>query len=472
MRSQKSYSQEDIAASTKFISSQAKIWAPSLYKNGHDHFEHFLVKPETRTVVIQESDSWPHPQALSTFLPSNAQYLKLDQEDLHKKLEAIDPELIMIPHTSQEFAKLAGLRRFIHDQYISKNYKIDIIQYETEHGIISGSNVVIGMSAEELERQREALMNHTSQVRRTEFQHVAYENAKDFQTALASQNHPIPSNSRGVEAYKYYVLKNGELTYKHKRPDPSSIPWGKRDEIIIASPHPDDAEIGCGGLIQRLEKIGNTPRVLNATSGARAPISLSDLNNHPSPNPELIKQAKANVDSNGLITDLKLKSAIRNYESSKALAHLAKGVTLQSLDLEFYLHKSEPTVNDQKNVGMELAKGLANSVHKDGHLVLFIPNPIDSHQTHRTVSKLFASEAKKLSKRFPDMEIDLVYYRTPWTGRHNLYLYTDHAKASRSKAIIGAERVSKLGKSGKGLMEQNELIKNKKALAFILSDRI
>ena len=456
----------------KLSSSEARIWVPSLYKNTGNSFKKFSVQPEAKAIVIQETNSWPNEAVFKGFLPINSKFLSLDDEGIMQQVQSIGPDLVVMPHNSKKLGKLSSLRRSLHEYFITKGRQPKIIQYETEHGMISGVNLIIGLTQAELEKQKEALLHHKSQVNRTEFQHIAYENNKDFQSAMEAEKRPLPENSIGVEAYKVYKLKNGQLTYQHKRPDPSSLPWGKRDEIMIASPHPDDAEIGCGGLIQRLGKLQNPPHVLNASSGARSPIFLSDVLDHPNPNQELIKKAKLNLNAEGLITDLIIKRDIRAYESNQALNYLAPGIKLQNLDLEFYMQRSEPSDNDHKRVAFELAKGLGNSVHKDGQFVLLVPNPIDSHQTHRTVSKLFIEEAKKLSQRFPDMEIDLAYYKTPWTGRYNLFLYTDNPRASAAKAMIGAERASHLGSSGNDVLNQTDLVKAKKALAFILSDRI
>ena len=465
-------SQENFDFSPKINSSQAMLWVPSLYKNENAHMEQFIVKPETKTLVIQDDEAWPNEQVLATFLPEETKYLRLSQDDLNKQIRSIEPELIVLPHTSLQFAKMSSLKRLLHDEYITKGKKIQFIRYETDYGIISGNNLLIGLTQAELERQKEALLNHSSQLSRNDFQNIAYEKARDFEVILGAQEHPVPNNSIGVEAFKYYKLKNGSLTYKTQRPNPFSFPWGKKDEIIIVSPHPDDAEIGCGGLIQRLGQLQNSPHVLNVSSGNRASVKLSDLNKHPNPDPELIRQAKASVNANGEITDADLRGKIRQYESSRALAYLANGIKLQALDLEFYTQKSEPSKNDHRRVATELGRGLLNSIRKDGQLVLFVPNPIDAHQTHRTVSRLFLDEVRKLSYQHPKMEMDIVYYQTPWTGRHNLFLYTDHPKASKSKALIGAERISQLGQSALSVTEQNELTKGKKALAFILSDRI
>lgn len=466
------YGNESDLFDSSFQSYNAKLWSPFLKKNMDYSYENFFIKPEARVLIIQDTNSCPSEEILSNFIPATAKYLPLAQQDLLDQILKYDPQLIVLPQISEQFSYLSKLKKFLHEQYTSKAKKIDFIVYETEYGILSGTNFIVALNESELKRQKQALSNHSSQLKRTEFDQIAYESAREFYDVLTAQKYSLPIGTIGAEGYKYYQLKNGELTYKHQRPDPLNLPWNKNDEVIIVSPHPDDAEIGCGGLIQRLGQLDNPPQVLNATTGNRATIYLEDLKAHPSPDNELIKQAQAHLDEQGQLTNARLRGAVRQYESAKALEHLSAGVRLEALELEFYELKTNPSLEDRKKAFFALAKGLTNSVHKDGQLAILIPNPIDSHQTHRTVSRLFLDEAKKLSKKFPDIAIDLVYYKTPWSGRHNLFLYTEHSKASKAKALIGAERITQLGGSGKEFFAQENPTSGKKAIALMLSNRI
>ena len=38
-------------------------------------------------------------------------------------------------------------------------------------------------------------------------------------------------------------------------------------DILAFAPHPDDAEIGCGGLLRKLKDLGRTTGIIDMTSG-------------------------------------------------------------------------------------------------------------------------------------------------------------------------------------------------------------
>lgn len=48
---------------------------------------------------------------------------------------------------------------------------------------------------------------------------------------------------------------------------PSLEPFNQDDRILILAPHPDDEDIGCGGVIQRALKAGSQVKVMYLTNG-------------------------------------------------------------------------------------------------------------------------------------------------------------------------------------------------------------
>ena len=188
----------------------------------------------------------------------------------------------------------------------------------------------------------------------------------------------------------------------------------------------------------------------------------------PKPNPELIEEARHHLSQSEEITDPNLKTRIRLYETTQALASFSKSIQVKLLDLEFYQGKKEITPNDTSLVSLELNKGINSAMNKKSKLALFIAHPVDAHQTHRIVSDLFIEEAKKLSSKFPHLEIDLVYYDTPWSGDYNLYLFTEQGNGSKAQALIGAERINALGQSSRKFLEGFDWGQGKNALTFNL----
>jgi LmbE family N-acetylglucosaminyl deacetylase len=53
--------------------------------------------------------------------------------------------------------------------------------------------------------------------------------------------------------------------------------------VIIFSPHPDDAELSCGGLISKRMALGNETHVVYTTDGRNSHLNTFGIENHPTP---------------------------------------------------------------------------------------------------------------------------------------------------------------------------------------------
>lgn len=367
---------------------------------------------------------------------------KQEVDDLLPLIEKYQPDIIILPYTYKLVENFTTLKNAISERFKSK--PILGIFYDIGPQL---NNVFFPMERDEHKNKISLIHNfHHSQVSRTRFDTIA-EEMSSIPSALSPFN----------ETFSFFQLQqNGKnldlLPFKHttyierkdrplKKQEPlNTFQFSKTDVVVMIAPHPDDAEISMGGLIQFLGKENIPTHVLNATSGHNAMIKKSHALTHPYLPNDVILQIKC--ENSEYVESKALKSRIRECESLGALSFLNSKTHIQSLRLPFYdMPEKKITASDQRIVDEALQRATSES---KGRLFFFLPYPQDSQATHRDIYKLFMERITSFCKNHPSKEVILALYPTPWTGEWNLYDYS-YNQGSRLAALCGSELLTSSG---------------------------
>lgn len=270
-----------------------------------------------------------------------------------------------------------------------------------------------------LETKKQALRLHHSQIARTAYDLIIEEMARtDDPKEPFGEFQFVPS---------YYIRLN-----------PAT-------HTIMIAPHPDDVEIGLGGMLQEYARYWSAEEtsitVINATSGYRAKMYREDFT------PYLAsytaeRRARIEALSPGEITDPETKKWIRAMESESAIAVLHPLAKVVHADLPFYTAPDYTLTEADRVRVAELLPMLAP--HES--LLLYLSDPLDQHAAHRATTTLFEERVKELQDQ--GVIATVSYYETPWTGNWNLFHYApDHG--SKLGALVGLEQLA--GKGHKSL---------------------
>ncbi len=333
-----------------------------------------------------------------------------EEHVLTNLLETFKPDLILLPFSYKRHSSITVIKEF------AKTQAVLAIFYSLSH---HNFNLLLPLSENEILQKAYALSNfHRSQTERTPFDLIVSELAIEHQ----------------AEAYSLNRLEHKALT-----PFKTDIEhcFDKTGSVIIIAPHPDDAEIGVGALINKLKNRDVHTAVLNATTGHRAHITTASMKEHPALPKNLLKEI-SDISSD-LIENNAVKAKIRCCESKSALAYLNKEVIFKNLALPFYdapnYMKSE---EDKRIIDQAFRKVVHSSLKK---VTFFLPDPSDAHRCHRATTELFLEQIVAFKQMNPIYDIYVGFYHTPWTGPWNLYNYSKK-RGSRLAAIVGTELLS------------------------------
>lgn len=369
---------------------------------------------------------------------------KLDPESLLTQIEKHEPDIIILPYVSEVIENFKYLKKEVSKRFSDK--PILGIFYETSAPL---SNVFLPITKEEQKNKVQAVSKfHHSQVLRTKFDVIA-EEMSSISTPLSQYNEGFSFFNLESEKQKlklspfegkFYITGS---SFKNKKIEKATnFSFSSNDQVIIISPHPDDAEISMGALIQHLGKENITTHVLNATSGHRAVIQKEAVLSHLYLPDDILEQAKAEVSN--VITSSALKSRIRECESLGALSFLNKNISVHQLRLPFYDHaRGKFGVEDRRKVD----DALYRYVEKGKKTFFFLPYPQDSQHTHRKIYRLFMHRISNYYRKNPNAQIVIAFYPTPWTGHWNMYDYS-YNQGSKLAAISGGELLLGSGKAG------------------------
>ncbi len=360
--------------------------------------------------------------------------------ELAKKIISIKPDIVFLPSTLRVHKTLVSK---IKKTLINKKYHQPLL------GIFYGlkrstQDLSFPLSKSYLEKKITALKKfHSSQIRRTPFDLIVSHLADYY--SLKINDTEVPN-----ENFKTYLLSCNQGHVRLKRiskriltfdDNSSDFPEGFKafkllptDKIIAVSPHPDDVEIGMGGVIQESQKLKIAPVVLVATTGHRIKIYAEDVD--PS-----YSSSFSQGSLSGEIIDKNYKTMIREFETMNALKFLNPRTSIESLKLSYYETKSL-SFKDKSDVFKTLEKHLMTH---DGRIFIFLPRHDDTHPTHEMTSELFFQTTKEFLKTYPDKKIYLAFYNTPWSGKWNLYHYNHHHFGNKLAALVGAELLHGIG---------------------------
>ena len=198
-------------------------------------------------------------------------------------------------------------------------------------------------------------------------------------------------------------------------------------DALVVAPHPDDAEIGCGGLLQYLGDKNIATTVIVATSGYRSVIKKSSVISGKFYSDNLVEKIKS---CDEIISSSKIKTQIRQEESLNAILSLNSKAKVEFSNFSFYESAGYQLSQADKIKAQSLLEPLASL----GRLFVFMPNLQDKHTAHRKTTELFSQALSKLSH--PEKYAG--YYQTPWTGMWNIYHYNGKLGFSFS-AQVGRE---------------------------------
>ncbi len=412
-----------------------------------------LVKlPENKT-ILWIAKSKDHDSQLLQKLKKKNNVIKVIYKNFQTIDSAIDetkPEYLYLPEFFKKKTNHRKLANII-QKHSLKNNVIGIYYAENYYK----KNLSLPLVHETLERKVESLKKfHVSQVKRAAFDKVVYSLAQLIPICIDDKQY----SSESFYMRKYQVQKNGSVALKAisnsifalrdlpiiKLPKSTKkLQFGADDIVIAVAPHPDDAEIGLGGLIHESSKQNIRTVILNVTEGSRAAMCKSDLINSATL-PGHLLEAIQNYPKEQ-IQDENLKKEIRASESTLALEYLHPRSEVYFLNLPFYHSKGYEFGNkDKKIVDESLDRILSQT---DGNIYIFIPRKRDEHLAHKQTTRLFTERVRSYFKAHSDKSIYLASYTTPWTGEWNLYLYNEK-QGSELAAITGSERLLKKGAKG------------------------
>ncbi len=366
---------------------------------------------------------------------------KLDLPSLKKQILKVKPDILVLPYTHYFSKNLSELNEFLKAEFEGK----PILGIFYDIGA-SYCNVHLPLSKSDMKNKALALKKfHQTQSKRTNFDLITQEMGRvinpvsPFLESFTFFKLKLHENKihRVLFPKNTYIKKGYKKNKKLK--DQTVFSFREGDLVISVSPHPDDTEIGLGGMVQHLGRENIPLVVFNATSGHRAQIHQDDLVNHPYMPDDLIE--KASLLSENWVEDKEIKAEARKLESLEALAFLNPKVKVCQLDLPFY--DEQVFSKEDREI---IDKAFKAHIQKTKRLIVFLPHPSDQHQTHRQTYQIFRERLLYFLKDHPDQEVILAYYTTPWTGHWNLYDYS-YKNGSKLSALTGAEQLIGHGQS-------------------------
>ncbi len=298
-----------------------------------------------------------------------------------------------------------------------------LIRYETP---VSSSKIVVPFKAGWLEKKKKALQYHHSQIARTPYDLIV--------EATGELGRCWKSVGEAAELYTLEAV--GEEARGTSSGEEELFTLLRSSQIIAVGPHPDDVELGMGGLLRALAEEGLPVTVINATTGYRAEMDKADFRPYLA-SYDAVRRERIEALPAGKITDTVTKKWIRATESEAAIHSLHKDAVVIHADLPFY-KAPDYKLTEEDLVGV--AEIVPMPVSRP--VCFFLSHPLDQHPAHRATTTLFVEYAKRLRKQ--GVEVHVVYYETPWTGNWNLFQYVE-GSGNRLAALVGLEQLAGKG---------------------------
>ena len=391
---------------------------------------------------------------------------KQNVDELLSLIDKHQIDMIVMPHTYELVENFSDLKCEVLKRFPNK--PILAAFYDVGPQL---SNVFFPMNKEEHKNKVRAVRSfHHTQVSRTKFDLIAEEmnlvpsKLSPFNETYSFFNIEFAKKALKLTPFKQktYICKDQQGKKKERL---NLFSFKENDMVLIASPHPDDAEISMGGLIQFLGKENVQTCVFNATSGHNAIIKKSHALAHPYLPNDVLDQITH--ESSEFINSKTLKARIRECESLGALSFLNPSISVQLLRLPFYERKDKKFEKIDRQIIDDAITRAAQA--KDGRIFFFLPYPQDRQGTHRAVHAIFMERITHFCMQNKDKEAILAFYPTPWTGEWNLYDYS-YNQGSKLAALCGSELLVGSGESAASPESLGGIFANR-YLLFYLNDQ-
>ncbi|MBI1976346.1 MAG: PIG-L family deacetylase [Candidatus Omnitrophica bacterium] len=343
-----------------------------------------------------------------------------------EEINRYQPVMVILPSEKSPQWENRDRKRLLREIKTALSQKIRggwVVYYEPP-SLVSVTDWAHFLTPEEIQRKMTAIAAHQSQVLRTDYGAAAKGGmlARGVRLRLGrhlGKVHPTYAETFSIARVVRGAVKQGIGDW--------NLETAGNGTVCFVSPHYDDLEIAAGGTVTSLIGRGFKVRVLytSKSTGARM------------------------VDTNG--KELNDEEKIRRREQETEEGAKVLGITNRQLTfLRFGFRKQEIVENgvtrevrevlekDRVQFYQALRQTLKDDWEKkktDLPLIVFLPDPTDNHPTHLATLDIGMDAILKLSTEV-QTTILVVYYKSPWAGEANTYLYLTPEQMDTKEKIL------------------------------------
>jgi len=276
--------------------------------------------------------------------------------------------------------------------------------------LTSGADWVHFLTPAQLDRKIRAIAAYKTQVSRTDFGAAA--NGKMLADGIRlAGHHSGDSHPAYAETFSVVSVVDGEIK---EGPISWNLAKMRNGTVCYGSPHYDDPEIAAAGALVDLEERGFEIKIIYTSKSTGARMVGPD-------GKELGEQEKIRVREE----ETKKGTGILGISSDK-LFFLRFGFRKQKITESGVTREVREILEEDRTQFYQALQETLQShwLKKDANLplVVFLPDPADNHPAHLATLDIGMEAVLKLSKEVHST-ILVVYYKSPWAGAANTYLY-------------------------------------------------
>lgn len=383
-----------------------------------------------------------------------------DRDGMRKFLAKVKPDFILLPQNRTDLEEVI-------QEYTDQNgHSVTTLAYVSLDAP-PFQNLFYRFSSRIAGIVKKAIQAHQSQVSRTAYDNIFYSSslAAGEKAALRDSENAKDGKTH-AQAFRVGFIENGVISTTSNleryslTPDSNAenLTLDKDIPMLVISPHSDDLEIAAGGLVRSVleSKEAGQTAAYNWIIGTGDEWGVQF-----EPDDPRSKLPEAEQDA--------IKRGIRRSEAVQASAVLSEG-TPGKLEVELFgllsaaQHPLKPQavlaltdVQVVKDIAFLETKlegiyaGYKNHFDEQGRLSVVLPHPEDDHPHHQMSTKIILEALKNFSKKH-GLNIQLLFYSSPWSGRFNTYYVSkDNTRifsAGTARKIAIAARV----KEGLGII--------------------
>ncbi|OVE73439.1 hypothetical protein BVX93_01650 [bacterium B13(2017)] len=310
-----------------------------------------------------------------------------DLKKLQETIISFKPDIIFLPEMHPEIKTFLVNSPFFHTLYY----------YESLENPFS-EDYYFSFQEEDMRVGKEAILEYKSQVDRTSYHEIA---------ELFSKTNGEKIRANYAHAYNQGIIENGEFlneTFSIEDEINSDIPF------VSISPHIDDMAIAVFGLVREKLRKTNIQDIV-FTYSERGVIGYMSIEE---------------------------KREIRIKEDKNAKAKLSKGLTeeIETIYLGFDF-KDKSKYNQQLQ---KLIEHFGNNTSKE--VTIILPNPKDSHPTHRQTTEMTLKALKTVSNQ-KDIKFNILFYQSPWSNTYNTFFVSSKNITRKKVASLSKKMVTR-----------------------------